>query len=75
MAAGEAVFKWSSPNRTWPVTAGTFNHRAEAFYRCYASSPYHPLVQDCLMRGLKNVKMMYLGDHGLKRFVGIVCRD
>lgn len=61
MAAGEAVFKWHSPQKTWPVSAGTFNHRAEAMYRCVESNPENPFVMDCLERGLKNVKMMLLG--------------
>ena len=60
MAAGEAVFKWSTAEKTWPVSAGTFNHRAEALYRCAAEFPHNPFVADCLQRGLKNVKMMYL---------------
>ena len=61
MAAGEAVFKFQSATRSWPVSAGTFNHRAEAFYRCVKEAPNNPLVVDCLERGLKNVKMMFLG--------------
>ena len=58
MASGEAVFKWSTQRKTWPVSAGAFNHRAEALYRCAAENPLHDLVQDALRKGLRNVKMM-----------------
>ena len=41
-----------------PLSAGGFNHRAEAFYRCVEERPDHALVQDALHRGLRKVKVL-----------------
>lgn len=62
LASGEAVFKWLSPERGFPVSAGTFNHRAEALYRACAEQPDHPLVSNAVSKGLKRVKMMNFDD-------------
>lgn len=61
LAAGEPVLKWKDSERTFPAEAGTFNHRAEAFYRSFESNPENALVQEVARRGLKSVKFLTLG--------------
>jgi hypothetical protein len=54
------VFKYRDVSRTAPFEAGTFNHRAEAFYRALEESPESDMVQQVLQKGLVKVKMMIL---------------
>lgn len=54
------MFKYRDVSRTAPFEAGTFNHRAEAFYRALEESPESDMVQQVLQKGLVKVKMMIL---------------
>lgn len=65
LAAGEPVLKWKDESRSWPAHAGTFNHRAEAFYRAFEMENFNPLVVEVAKRGLKDVKFMCFGFYRL----------
>ena len=56
---GEAIFKWRSSERTMPLLAGSFNHRAEALYRCSETCPENPYVREALERGLRQVRVLH----------------
>lgn len=56
--AGEPIFKRTDRNRTWPAQAGTWNHRAAAFYAAAEQSPRHENVSGVLARGLVAVKFV-----------------
>ncbi|CAE7569950.1 unnamed protein product [Symbiodinium sp. CCMP2592] len=55
----EAIFRYRTADHTLPLSAGGFNHRAEAFYRCRDEQPDHPMVQNALTRGLRKVKVLH----------------
>ena len=55
---GEAIFRYRTADHSLPLSAGGFNHRAEAFYRCQAEDPNHPMVQNARARGLRKVKVL-----------------
>eukprot|EP00439_Symbiodinium_sp_Y106_P006149 s3875_g1.t1 len=56
---GEAIFKWQSAERKYPLHAGGFNHRAEALYRAFEESPQNMNVKDAVSRGLRKVKILH----------------
>lgn len=59
LAIGAALTKWRGPDRTYPVLALGFNHRAESFYRCVSDCPTNQNVVDTLNRGLKKVRVLH----------------
>eukprot|EP00435_Cladocopium_sp_Y103_P053958 s1602_g17.t1 len=60
----DAVFRFRDKSREPPFEAGSFNHRAEAFYRCFEESPDHEMIQKIHRRGLTRVKFMLLDKEG-----------
>ncbi|CAK9107954.1 unnamed protein product, partial [Durusdinium trenchii] len=52
LASGDAVFRFRDSSHSPPYEAGSFNHRAESFYRCYSEAPDHDMVQKVLKKGL-----------------------
>ena len=57
--SGEAIFRWKTSAREFPLLAGGFNHRAEALYRCVRDHGENHLLQDALKRGLRKVKILH----------------
>eukprot|EP00435_Cladocopium_sp_Y103_P058223 s125_g20.t1 len=55
---GEPIFKFSDRTRSYPVEAGTWNHRAAAFYAAVEEAPKSPNVEPVLRRGLISVKFI-----------------
>ncbi|CAJ1446596.1 unnamed protein product [Effrenium voratum] len=59
LASGPAVFRFRDDSQTaQEVEAGTFNHRAEAFYCAVEESPEDAMIQGILHKGLVKVKFM-----------------
>ena len=50
IARGEPIFKFSDHTRTYPVQAGTWNHRAAAFYAAVEAAPKSLNVEPVLRR-------------------------
>ena len=71
---GEAIFRWKTSAREFPLLAGGFNHRAEALYRCVRDHGENHLVQDALKRGLRKVKILHWStpDHVFSRVVSLL---
>ncbi|CAJ1390829.1 unnamed protein product [Effrenium voratum] len=63
--AGEAVMKWRSEARSFPLHAGAFNHRAESFYRCHdemvSGGVVNPYIQSVLDKGLTRIPVLHWG--------------
>lgn len=55
--AGSPWMMWG-PERTFPVRAITFNHRAEAFYRAKTEQPQNNFVLAAEKAGLVRVRML-----------------
>ena len=55
----EAIFKWQTAERKYPLHAGGFNHRAEALYKAHEESPQNANVKDAIQRGLRKVKILH----------------
>jgi hypothetical protein len=60
LAAGEPIAKWMNEAQTFPVEAGTYNHRAAAFYAADATSGHLETVASVRRNGLTQVKVMQL---------------
>jgi hypothetical protein len=58
LAGGEAVFKWTNKLKTFPIHAGTANHRCEAFYTADKENPDNPNIIAVKERGWKRCKCM-----------------
>lgn len=58
IAGGEAVFKWANKQKSFPIHAGTANHRCEAFYTGDKENPDNPNIVAVKERGWKRCKCM-----------------
>lgn len=56
--AGECIMKWQGPEKAFPAELGSFNHRAEAFYRAHAEDPENYYVLEAKRKQLQRVSVL-----------------
>lgn len=50
--------KWQGPEKAFPAELGSFNHRAEAFYRAHAEDPENYYVLEAKRKQLQRVSVL-----------------